>query len=121
MRSRAAAVLTAIAVLSPTGCPADPTTAEAGTASVEFAESPTRVRTTTNIGPVEVRVSGTTAYALDIHTSAGGSTVNVDQNPASTHASQSARMSAPRGSHAWPDRPARPRHNERQLWRCCYE
>jgi hypothetical protein len=58
---------------------------EAGAASLEFAEAPTLVQTTTSMGAVEVRVPGTTAYAVDVQTSVGGSSVGVDQDPASAH------------------------------------
>jgi hypothetical protein len=58
---------------------------EAGAASLEFAEAPTLVQTTTSMGAVEVRVPGTTAYAVDVKTSVGGSSVGVDQDPASAH------------------------------------
>ncbi|MEV6491123.1 DUF4097 family beta strand repeat-containing protein [Actinoplanes sp. NPDC051633] len=60
-------------------------TTDAGAASVEFAAPPTLVRTTTSFGPVDVRVPDTTAYALDIDTSVGKTTVNVDEDPASKH------------------------------------
>lgn len=58
---------------------------EAGAASLEFAEAPTLVQTTTSMGAVEVRVPGTTAYAVDVQTSVGGSSVGVEQDPASAH------------------------------------
>ena len=58
---------------------------EAGAASLEFAEAPTLVRTTTSVGAVELRVPGTTAYAVDVKTSAGTSSVGVENDPASTH------------------------------------
>ena len=60
-------------------------TTDAGAASLEFVEAPTLVRTTTNVGAVELRVPGTTAYAVDIHTSIGDRTVDVDNEPTSTH------------------------------------
>jgi hypothetical protein len=58
---------------------------EAGAASLEFAKAPTLVRTTTSLGAVELRVPGSTAYAVDVHTGAGTSSVKVDQDPSSTH------------------------------------
>ena len=58
---------------------------EAGAASLEFAKAPTLVRTTTGVGAVELRVPGSTAYAVDVHTGAGASSVKVDQDPSSTH------------------------------------
>ena len=58
---------------------------EAGAASLEFAEAPTLVRTTTSVGAVELRVPGTTAYAVDVKTSAGARSVGVENDPASAH------------------------------------
>ena len=58
---------------------------EAGAASLEFAAAPSLIRTTTSAGAVELRVPGTTAYAVDVQTSVGASSVKVDQDPASTH------------------------------------
>ena len=58
---------------------------EAGAASLEFAKAPTLVQTTTGVGAVELRVPGSTAYAVDVHTGAGASSVKVDQDPSSTH------------------------------------
>ena len=55
------------------------------TAPLEFAKAPTLVRTTTGVGAVELRVPGSTAYAVDVHTGAGASSVKVDQDPSSTH------------------------------------
>ena len=58
---------------------------EAGATSLEFAEAPTLVRITTSVGAVELGVPGTTAYAVDVQTSVGASSVDVDQDPASAH------------------------------------
>lgn len=58
---------------------------EAGAASLEFAVAPTLVRARSSAGGVEVRVPGTTAYAVDVRTSVGPTVVNVDKNPASKH------------------------------------
>jgi DUF4097 and DUF4098 domain-containing protein YvlB len=58
---------------------------DAGAASLEFAEAPTLVRTTTSVGAIELRVPGTTAYAVDVHTEVGGASVNVDKDPRSAH------------------------------------
>jgi hypothetical protein len=58
---------------------------EAGAASLEFAEAPALIRTTTGLGAVAVRVPGATAYAVDVRTSVGTSAVGVDRDPASAH------------------------------------
>ena len=58
---------------------------EAGATSLEFAEAPTLVSTTTSMGAVDLRVPRTTTYAVDVHTSVGPSSVNVDEDPASAH------------------------------------
>ena len=58
---------------------------EAGATSLEFAEAPTLVQTTTSLGAVELRLPDTTAYAVDVQTSAAASTVDVDEDPASKH------------------------------------
>ena len=57
----------------------------AGAASLEFAKAPTLVRAKTNAGAVELRVPGTTAYAVDVRTSVGATSVDVDEDPASKH------------------------------------
>jgi hypothetical protein len=58
---------------------------EAGAATLEFVEAPTLSRTTTNLGAVKLRLPGTTAYAVDVRTEVGASTVEVDRDPASAH------------------------------------
>jgi DUF4097 and DUF4098 domain-containing protein YvlB len=58
---------------------------EAGAASLEFAEAPMLIRTTTSVGAVELGVPGTAAYAVDVKTSMGASSVEVKQDPASKH------------------------------------
>lgn len=58
---------------------------EAGAASLEFTEAPTLVRTSTSMGAIELRVPGTTAYAVDVHTEVGGVSVDVDKDPRSAH------------------------------------
>jgi hypothetical protein len=58
---------------------------EAGATSLEFAEAPTLVSTTTVMGAVDLRVPRTTAYAVDVRTSVGASSVNVDKDPSSAH------------------------------------
>jgi hypothetical protein len=57
----------------------------AGATSLEFAEPPALISSTTSMGAVDVRVPGSTAYAVDIRTSVGGSSVRVDEDPASAH------------------------------------
>jgi hypothetical protein len=58
---------------------------EAGAATLEFVEAPTLSRTTTSLGAVKLRLPGTTAYAVDVRTEVGASTVEVDRDPASAH------------------------------------
>jgi DUF4097 and DUF4098 domain-containing protein YvlB len=58
---------------------------EAGAADLEFAEPPSLSRTTTNLGAVKLRLPGTTAYAVDVRTNVGASSVDVDRDPASPH------------------------------------
>lgn len=58
---------------------------EAGATSLEFAEAPGLVRTTTSMGAVELRVPRAETYAVDVHTGVGGGAVRVDQDPASAH------------------------------------
>jgi hypothetical protein len=58
---------------------------EAGAATLEFVEAPTLLRTTTSLGAVKLRLPGTTAYAVDVRTEVGGSTVEVDRDPESAH------------------------------------
>jgi hypothetical protein len=60
-------------------------TTDAGAAWLEFAKAPALVRTTTNVGAVQLRVPGTTAYAVDVRTAVGGSSVEVDQDSSSSH------------------------------------
>ena len=58
---------------------------EAGAASLEFATAPDLVQATTSIGAVELRVPDTTAYAVDVKTSVGASSVGVRVDPESAH------------------------------------
>ena len=58
---------------------------EAGETTLAFAEAPNLVRATTRLGAVELRLPGGTAYAVDVQTKVGESSVDVDQNPASAH------------------------------------
>jgi hypothetical protein len=60
-------------------------TTEAGATSLEFAEAPTLVSTSTSLGAVDVRLPRTTAYAVDVRTSVGPSSVDVDEDAASAH------------------------------------
>jgi DUF4097 and DUF4098 domain-containing protein YvlB len=60
-------------------------TTEAGETTLAFAEAPALVRATTQLGAVELRLPGSTAYAVDVQTTVGDSSVDVDQNLASTH------------------------------------
>lgn len=57
----------------------------AGAAFLEFAKAPTLVRARTHAGAVELRLPGTTAYAVDVRTSVGATSVDVDKDPASKH------------------------------------
>jgi DUF4097 and DUF4098 domain-containing protein YvlB len=58
---------------------------EAGAASLEFAEAPTLVRTTSSAGAIEILVPDTTAYAVDVQNAVGARSVGVDQDPGSAH------------------------------------
>lgn len=58
---------------------------EAGAASLEFAKPPILVQTTTSLGAVDLRLPGTTSYAVDVRTESGTTTVDVDRDPASAH------------------------------------
>ncbi|HEX8627341.1 MAG TPA: DUF4097 family beta strand repeat-containing protein [Catenuloplanes sp.] len=58
---------------------------EAGATSLEFAEAPALISTTTSAGAVDLRVPRATAYAVDVRTAVGGSSVHVDSDPASAH------------------------------------
>lgn len=58
---------------------------EAGAASLEFASAPILVEASTSAGAVDVRVPGTTAYAVDVQTSVGASSVGVKVDPKSAH------------------------------------
>ncbi len=57
----------------------------AGAAYLEFVEAPTSVRASTHAGAVELRVPGTTTYAVEVHTSVGAAVVDVDTDPSSSH------------------------------------
>lgn len=58
---------------------------QAGAASLEFAEAPALVQARTSMGAIELRVPDTTAYAVDVQTSVGGSSVGVRVDPKSAH------------------------------------
>jgi putative adhesin len=60
-------------------------TTQAGAASLDFAEAPTMVKAATQVGAVEVKLPGDTAYAVDAATSVGSSDVTVRRDPASAH------------------------------------
>ncbi|HYP43576.1 MAG TPA: hypothetical protein VEQ66_00070 [Propionibacteriaceae bacterium] len=58
---------------------------EAGAATLEFVEAPTLVRTTTALGGINLRLPGSTAYAVDVRSQVGASAVDVDRDPTSAH------------------------------------
>jgi hypothetical protein len=60
-------------------------TTQAGATSLEFAEAPMMVRTSTNLGAVDVKVPGGTAYAVDVDTNVGASDVSVQRDAGSAH------------------------------------
>jgi hypothetical protein len=57
----------------------------AGATSLEFAEAPALVSTTTSLGAVDLRMPRAAAYAVDVGTTTGGTKVAVDRDPASPH------------------------------------
>jgi DUF4097 and DUF4098 domain-containing protein YvlB len=59
--------------------------ADAGGTTLEFVDAPTLSQITTTLGGVNLRLPGTTAYAVDVRTDVGASSVEVDQDPSSTH------------------------------------
>jgi Putative adhesin len=58
---------------------------QAGAARLEFAQAPSTVRASTEVGAVEVRVPGDTSYAVDVQTTVGRSDVSVQRDPSSAH------------------------------------
>ena len=58
---------------------------QAGATSLEFTEAPSMLQATTEVGAVEVHVPGDTAYAVEVDTDVGKSTVSVGKDPASPH------------------------------------
>ncbi len=59
--------------------------AEAGGTTLEFVEAPTLTQITATLGGVNLRLPGTTAYAVDVRTDVGASSVDVDRDPTSAH------------------------------------
>lgn len=57
----------------------------AGAASLEFAEAPTMVKATTDLGAVSVRVPAGDSYAIAAKAKTGSTEVSVPKDPASTH------------------------------------
>ena len=53
--------------------------AEAGGTTLEFLEAPTLSQITTTLGGVNLRLPGSTAYAVDVETDVGASSVDVDR------------------------------------------
>jgi hypothetical protein len=58
---------------------------EVGATDLEFAEAPGLISTTTGLGSVDLRVPGTTAYAVDLNTKAGPDRVKVDKDASSAN------------------------------------
>ena len=58
---------------------------QAGAARLEFAQAPSTVRASTEVGAVEVRVPGDTSYAVDVQTTVGRSDVSVQRDLSSAH------------------------------------
>jgi DUF4097 and DUF4098 domain-containing protein YvlB len=58
---------------------------EAGAATLEFAQAPALVQTTTSLGAVDLHLPGSTSYAVDVQTEVGANRVDVDRDPASAH------------------------------------
>ena len=58
---------------------------QAGATSLEFTEAPSTLQATTEVGAVEVHVPGAAAYAVEVDTDVGKSTVTVRKDPASPH------------------------------------
>ena len=60
-------------------------TTKAGAATLEFAEAPSMVRATTDLGAIELKMPGDRAYAVDVGTTVGASKVSVQRDDASAH------------------------------------
>lgn len=58
---------------------------QAGAASLEFAEAPSMLQATTEVGAVELRVPGDAAYAVTADAQVGKAKVSVRNDPASAH------------------------------------
>jgi hypothetical protein len=80
-------VTTEAGAVEATGLAADEVTitTQAGATSLEFAQAPTMVRASTELGAVDVRLPGGTAYAVDVATKVGASDVSVQRDAASAH------------------------------------
>lgn len=60
-------------------------TTQAGATSLHFAQPPTDVRATTELGAILVQVPRGTPYAVNVSTEVGGAQVRVMQDPSSQH------------------------------------
>jgi len=58
---------------------------ELGATDLEFTEVPALISTTTGMGSVELRVPGTTAYAVDVNTKVGADRVKVEKDASSAN------------------------------------
>jgi DUF4097 and DUF4098 domain-containing protein YvlB len=58
---------------------------QAGAMTLEFAEAPTMLQATTELGAVTIRVPGSAAYAVQARSDVGSSKVSVRQDAASPH------------------------------------
>jgi DUF4097 and DUF4098 domain-containing protein YvlB len=58
---------------------------QAGATSLQFAEPPASVEASTELGAIAVKLPSGTSYAVDVSTTAGGSDIKVQQDPASPH------------------------------------
>nr|WP_296073516.1 DUF4097 family beta strand repeat-containing protein [uncultured Actinoplanes sp.] len=58
---------------------------ELGATDLEFTEAPGLISTTTGMGSVELRVPGSTAYAVDVNTKAGADRVKVARDASSAN------------------------------------
>lgn len=58
---------------------------QAGGTALQFSGAPSLVRSSTELGAVEVSVPTGTAYAVDVHTTVGATKVTVPQDPQSDH------------------------------------
>jgi DUF4097 and DUF4098 domain-containing protein YvlB len=58
---------------------------DAGATSLQFAEPPATVEASTDLGAILVKVPSGTSYAVDVSTAAGGSHIEVQQDPSSRY------------------------------------